>query len=108
MLDLAVVVRAKHAWRRFMSAVTTLAPVSFLELEITGRCQLACTHCYAESGPGGSHGSMTVADWERVVTEARDLGVEAVQFIGGEPTLYPGLGRLIRYSLQSGLRVDVY
>ena len=24
-----------------MSAVTTLAPVSFLELEITGRCQLA-------------------------------------------------------------------
>ena len=83
-----------------MSAVTTLAPVSFLELEITGRCQLACTHCYAESGPGGSHGSMTVADWERVITEARDLGVEAVQFIGGEPTLYPGLGRLIRYALQ--------
>jgi MoaA/NifB/PqqE/SkfB family radical SAM enzyme len=99
---------AKHAWRRFMSAVTTLAPVSFLELEITGRCQLACTHCYAESGPGGSHGSMTVPDWERVIMEARDLGVEAVQFIGGEPTLYPGLSRLIRCALQSGLRVDVY
>jgi MoaA/NifB/PqqE/SkfB family radical SAM enzyme len=91
-----------------MSIVTTVAPVSFLELEITGRCQLTCTHCYAESGPGGSHGSMTVADWEWVITEARDLGVEAVQFIGGEPTLYPGLGRLIRYSLQLGLRVDVY
>jgi MoaA/NifB/PqqE/SkfB family radical SAM enzyme len=91
-----------------MSTVTTLAPVTFLELEITGRCQLACTHCYAESGPGGSHGSMTVYDWERVITEARDLGVEAVQFIGGEPTLYPGLGRLVRYALQIGLRVDVY
>ena len=91
-----------------MSAVTTLAPVTFLELEITGRCQLACAHCYAESGPGGGHGSMTVADWQRVVTEARDLGVEAVQFIGGEPTLYPGLGGLIRYALQSRLRVDVY
>jgi MoaA/NifB/PqqE/SkfB family radical SAM enzyme len=51
---------------------------------------------------------MTVPDWERVITEARDLGVEAVQFIGGEPTLYPGLGRLIRYALQIGLRVDVY
>jgi MoaA/NifB/PqqE/SkfB family radical SAM enzyme len=91
-----------------MSTVTTLAPVSFLELEITGRCQLACTHCYAESGPSGRHGSMTVYDWERVIREARSLGVEAVQFIGGEPTLYPGLGRLIRYALQSGLRVDVY
>lgn len=91
-----------------MSTVTAVAPVTFLELEITGRCQLACTHCYAESGPGRSHGSMTVADWQRVMTEARDLGVEAVQFIGGEPTLYPALGRLIRYSLQSGWRVDVY
>ncbi len=49
-----------------------------------------------------------MSDWERVITEARDLGVEAVQFIGGEPTLYPGLGRLITYALQSGLRVDVY
>lgn len=91
-----------------MSVVTTPAPVSFLELEITGRCQLACAHCYAESGPGGGHGNMTVPDWERVITEARGLDVEAVQFIGGEPTLYPGLGRLIRYALQSGLRVDVY
>ena len=42
-----------------MSTVTALAPVTFLELEITGQCQLVCAHCYAESGPGGSHGSMT-------------------------------------------------
>ena len=47
-------------------------------------------------------------DWERVIGEARDLGVEAVQFIGGEPTLHPGLPRLIRYALECGLRVDVY
>jgi hypothetical protein len=32
--------------------------LSFLWLEITGRCQLACRHCYAESGPRGTHGSM--------------------------------------------------
>lgn len=23
-----------------------------LELEITGKCQLSCAHCYADSGPG--------------------------------------------------------
>ena len=33
-----------------MSTVTTLAPVSFLELEITGRCQLACTHLSLRAG----------------------------------------------------------
>ena len=36
-----------------MSIVTAVAPVTFLELEVTGQCQLACTHCYAESGPAG-------------------------------------------------------
>ena len=43
-----------------MTTITAIAPVTFLELEITDRCQLACTHCYAENGAGGSHGSMTV------------------------------------------------
>lgn len=32
------------------------APLRFLWLEITGRCQLACAHCYADSGPTGTHG----------------------------------------------------
>lgn len=31
-----------------MSIVTAVAPVTFLELEVTGQCQLACTHCYEE------------------------------------------------------------
>lgn len=52
---------------------------SFLWLEITGRCQLACVHCYAESGPAGSHGLMTKADWLRVLDEAAEIGVEMVQ-----------------------------
>lgn len=34
----------------------TTAPIApkttFLELEITGKCQLTCSHCYANSGPG--------------------------------------------------------
>ncbi|MBA2309466.1 MAG: hypothetical protein H0W01_09270 [Pseudonocardiales bacterium] len=30
----------------------------FLWLEITGKCQLACEHCYADSsGPTRTHGS---------------------------------------------------
>ncbi len=29
----------------------------FVRLEITGRCQLRCTHCYADSGPGGTDGA---------------------------------------------------
>lgn len=75
--------------------------VSFLWLEITGKCQLACEHCYADSGPTGSHGNTTGADWMRVIDEASELGVEMVQFIGGEPPLHPAVRRDI--ALRVGL-----
>jgi MoaA/NifB/PqqE/SkfB family radical SAM enzyme len=85
-----------------------MARTSFLWLEVTGRCQLECLHCMAESGPSGTHGSMTRADWQRVLDDAAELGVEMVQFIGGEPTLYPDLVPLIDHALTRGLEVEVF
>lgn len=81
---------------------------SFLELEITGICQLKCVHCYAESGPNGGRGVMTTDDWEQVIDQAAAIGVKMVQFIGGEPTLDPDLPRLIRHAFSRGLKVYVY
>jgi MoaA/NifB/PqqE/SkfB family radical SAM enzyme len=80
----------------------------FAWLEITGKCQLACGHCYADSGPGGDHGSMRVDDWRRVIGELAAFGVTMVQFIGGEPMLHPDLLVLIEYALGKGLRVEVF
>lgn len=51
----------------------------FVWLEITGRCQLACIHCYAESGPKGGDGAMLPADWYRVIDEVAQLGGRHVQ-----------------------------
>ena len=82
--------------------------IRFMWLEITGRCQLRCIHCYADSGPEGGHGTMTAADWERVIDQAAGAGVQVVQFIGGEPTLHPALARLIGHALAGGLGVEVF
>lgn len=79
-----------------------------LELEITGRCGLTCAHCYADSGPSGGHGTMTVEDWIGVITDAEAAGVSAIQFIGGEPTMYPHFGRLLRAAIDAGLAVEVF
>lgn len=84
------------------------AKMSFLWLEITRKCQLECVHCYAESGPSGTHGTLTCSDWERVLDQARGLGVKTVQFIGGEPTLHPDLAPLINHALRQGLLVEVF
>ena len=82
--------------------------VDFLWLEITGRCQLACGHCYADSSPQGSHGAMTAADWKAVIDSAAEVGVDMVQFIGGEPTLHPDLPGLVAYALAAGLTAEVF
>jgi MoaA/NifB/PqqE/SkfB family radical SAM enzyme len=84
------------------------ANVPFLWLEVTGRCGLSCAHCYAGSSPSGSHGAMTGADWQSVITQAAGLGVRMVQFIGGEPTLHPQFADLLSCAVEAGLGVEVY
>jgi len=92
----------------FQQSTSQLDPVRFLELEITRRCQLACAHCYSESGPAVGHGTMTTEDWEAVVTSAPAAGINTVQFIGGEPTQHPDFERLLRCALAQGLRAQVF
>ncbi|MGH3735767.1 MAG: radical SAM/SPASM domain-containing protein [Micromonosporaceae bacterium] len=82
--------------------------LTFVWLEITGKCQLECRHCYADSGPSGTHGVMRRADWLRVIDEVAELGVRMVQFIGGEPTLHPNLAEFIDLALSHGVEVEVF
>ncbi|MFI0422984.1 radical SAM protein [Spongiactinospora sp. 9N601] len=86
----------------------TPAPVWFLECELTNRCQLACRHCYSRSSPTEGHGSMTRADWERLLSTAPAAGIRRVQFIGGEATMYPDFLPLADHALSVGLELQVF
>jgi sulfatase maturation enzyme AslB (radical SAM superfamily) len=73
--------------------------INFIWLEITEKCNLQCSHCYADSGPSGSlEGTMSYEDWIDVIDEAAALGCTGVQFIGGEPTLHPHFKDLISHA----------
>jgi MoaA/NifB/PqqE/SkfB family radical SAM enzyme len=84
--------------------------LSFLWLEITGRCNLFCSHCYADSGPRADlHGNMTYGNWTRVIDEAAELGCRSVQFIGGEPTMHPQLDDLVDHANHRGFEfIEVF
>lgn len=84
------------------------APLRFAWLEVTGRCNLECTHCYADSSPRGTHGTMTVSDWAGTITQLAAMGARDVQFIGGEPLLYPRIVHLIIHAREAGLTVEVF
>lgn len=79
-----------------------LAGISVLELEITGKCQLTCTHCLSESSPQATHGMMTPSDWRAVIIDAAMLKIPQVQLIGGEPTVNPHWIRYTDLALSSG------
>ncbi|MFJ6658654.1 radical SAM protein [Streptomyces sp. NPDC091377] len=83
-------------------------PLGFAWLEVTGRCNLECAHCYAGSSPRGTHGTMTAADWTETITQLAAMGTRDVQFIGGEPMLYPHLKQLIVHARQAGLTIEVF
>jgi MoaA/NifB/PqqE/SkfB family radical SAM enzyme len=76
--------------------------------ELGQECQLECVHCYAASGPGKGFGTMTADDWERVIRQAAEVGTRHITFIGGEPTLHPALGRLVRLAVASGLQAEIF
>ena len=92
----------KQAVRQETSQATSephIRELDFLWLEITAQCNLSCVHCYADSGPSRPlHGSLGLDDWRDALRQAADLDCKKVQFIGGEPTLHPGLATLIDFA----------
>jgi MoaA/NifB/PqqE/SkfB family radical SAM enzyme len=91
-------------------AISLPNELSFLWLEITGKCNLFCSHCYADSGPSRNlYGNMNFEDWSRVLDQAQDLGCRSVQFIGGEPTMHPRLADLVDHANHRGFEfIEVY
>ena len=86
----------------------TSNPLAVAWLELTGLCNLTCDHCYADSSPQGTHGTMTPDDWRRTIDELAAMGTHDVQFIGGEPTLHPDLPELVRHAHGAGIEVEVF
>ncbi len=57
-------------------------------LELVSNCNLRCLHCYADSSPHKSNGTVSLERWRSVISEGANLGAKWIQFIGGEPLLY--------------------
>jgi len=82
----------------------------FLILEITGGCNLACVHCYADSSPQAFKRDVVPTNrWKEIIDEAVQLDCKNAQFIGGEPTLHTDFLEILQYAHQSGLeQIEVY
>lgn len=84
--------------------------LNFLWLELTEKCNLECIHCYSDSSPQKAKGNkMGFSEWKNVILEARKVNSDHIQFIGGEPTLYPYLQELIEIAYCNGFEfIEVF
>jgi uncharacterized radical SAM superfamily Fe-S cluster-containing enzyme len=65
-------------------------------VEITGRCNMACPVCFANSGSSGT--DVDVAEVQARVKRLLEIaGPIPIQISGGEPTLHPELPDIIRF-----------
>jgi MoaA/NifB/PqqE/SkfB family radical SAM enzyme/SAM-dependent methyltransferase len=74
-----------------------------LWLHTNNSCNLACTHCLVNSGPGQTPGLPSEL-WARTVREALQLGTERFYMTGGEPFLRPDIYDLVRLITEEGGR----
>ncbi len=96
----------------FSAAFCRLPVIS--ELALTYRCNLACRFCYAGCSLGGlppgwdETRALDTESFLRVLEIIhRDARCPSVSFTGGEPTLHPGLERLVAHAHGLGMKTNL-
>lgn len=69
----------------------------------TNACNLACAHCYRDSGEAAER-ELSTEEGLRLIDEIARAGFQIMIFSGGEPLLRPDILELIRHARDCGLR----
>jgi MoaA/NifB/PqqE/SkfB family radical SAM enzyme len=80
-----------------------------LSVELANICNLHCSYCFrAEENLYSSHAQFFPLELlRRVINEARETAnITRVGFTGGEPTLHPAFGEILRVVAEAGLTVS--
>lgn len=75
-------------------------------LELTRKCNLTCEHCYIDAGRKREQ-EMPTARWLSLLDEMASMGVWAVAFTGGEPTLHPDFVAIVQHARKRNLLVGI-
>lgn len=81
-------------------------PDRIIHLHPTRQCNLACLHCYSESGPN-QRGALDPASVTSALEVLRAEGYEVVSLSGGEPLVYRDIGAVVGTAKRLGFRVTM-
>ncbi len=75
--------------------------------ELTHRCPLQCPYCSNPIELERASRELDTGTWQRVLSEAVDMGILQAHFSGGEPTVRKDLEELVRHASGAGLYTNL-
>ncbi|PVX24567.1 MAG: radical SAM/SPASM domain-containing protein [Candidatus Bathyarchaeum sp.] len=72
----------------------------------TYKCNLACKHCYSNSGKSETK-ELSTEEAKKVVKQIADFGVTSLAFSGGEPLMRKDFFEVAKYAVDLGLYVSL-
>jgi len=76
-----------------------------LYLHVTSRCNLSCIYCYNRKARKSWSDDMSLSLAQRVLVQAKELGVSTLILTGGEPLLNPHLCKIAGFGKSLNLRI---
>ena len=93
---------------KFLGLLSTKAAASrrpeAVTFELTYGCNLKCVHCYNPTHRALPH-ELTTSEICVLLNQIADLGVLSVTFTGGEPSVRPDIGDILRHARRQGLLI---
>lgn len=81
-------------------------PPFIVEYELTTRCNFRCKHCYCEAGEPHPN-ELSFEEIKELMIDLRELGVWALDLVGGEPLLHPHLLDILAFGREIGQRLMI-
>ena len=77
-----------------------------LYIYLTNDCNLACTHCYMYSGKPKIN-ELAKEEWFKIIENAKESGISAITFTGGEVLQYKEWFEVIKFTKESNMSVTL-
>lgn len=77
-------------------------PKTTLSIEVVKICNLLCPGCWVDLGSIKSDTLIDMRLLETIMKFGRNVGIDKVCFVGGEPTLHPQLSDIVKHAISLG------
>lgn len=79
-----------------------------INIFVTYRCNLFCSYCFAKELHGEYPNDLDEARFSKLLKWMQSAQLPSVAFIGGEPTLHPGLTDMVRRTAEAGISTVLF